>query len=62
MRPVIDALQKEPRPPGAEKIAGTLRAFRIRIGSYRVIYEIHDSVLLVLVIDMGHRREDYRQH
>ena len=58
--PAIDALQDEPRPPGSEKITGTTNAYRIRIGNYRVLYEIHDTMLLILVIDIGHRREIYR--
>lgn len=57
--PAIDALQETPRPPGAVKISGTARAYRIRIGTYRILYEIHDARLLVLVIDVGHRRDIY---
>jgi mRNA interferase RelE/StbE len=55
----IDALSGNPRPGGCRKLAGQ-DAWRIRIGDYRVIYEIHDQVLLVLVIDIGHRLEIYR--
>ena len=58
--PAIDALKDEPRPPGSEKITGAANAYRIRIGNYRVLYEIHDDVLVILVIDLGHRREIYR--
>jgi mRNA-degrading endonuclease RelE of RelBE toxin-antitoxin system len=35
-------------------------AWRIRVGDYRVLYEIHDARLLILVVDIGHRREIYR--
>jgi mRNA interferase RelE/StbE len=55
----IRALADDPRPPGCQKLSGR-PAWRIRIGSYRVIYEIHDDRLLVLVISVGHRREIYR--
>jgi mRNA interferase RelE/StbE len=55
----IDALSGNPRPGGGRKLAGQ-DAWRIRVGDYWVIYEIHDQVLLVLVIDIGHRREIYR--
>ena len=56
----IDALADTPRPAGCTKLAGTTRRYRIRIGHYRVIYEIRDKVLLVLVLDAGHRRDIYR--
>ena len=56
----IDALADVPRPPGCTKLAGTASRYRIRIGGYRVIYEIRDKVLLVLVLDAGHRRDIYR--
>lgn len=56
----IATLADDPRPRGSVKLAGE-DAYRIRIGDYRVIYSIHDNRLLVLVIDVGHRREVYRR-
>jgi mRNA interferase RelE/StbE len=56
----IDALAADPRPSGCRKLAGTDRLYRVRVGDYRVVYEIHDDRLLVLVIKLGHRREVYR--
>lgn len=53
------ALADDPRPPGVRKMRGADRQYRIRVGDYRVIYEIHDDVLLVLVIEVGNRREVY---
>ena len=55
----IQVLADNPRPQGCQKLSGR-SAWRIRIGSYRVIYEIHDDQLRVLVITIGHRREVYR--
>ena len=55
----IDALADDPRPVGCRKLAGQ-QAWRIRVGDCRIIYEIHDQVLVVIVIDIGHRREIYR--
>jgi mRNA interferase RelE/StbE len=55
----IDALSGNPRPVGCKKLAGQ-QAWRIRVGEYRIIYEIHDQVLLVILVDIGHRREIYR--
>jgi mRNA interferase RelE/StbE len=55
----IDALSGDPRPSGCKKLAGQ-EAWRIRVGDYLIIYEIHDQILLVIVVDIGHRREIYR--
>jgi mRNA interferase RelE/StbE len=56
----IRSLQANPKPPGCKKLAGNANFYRIRVGDYRVLYEIRDRVLLVLVIKVGHRREVYR--
>ncbi len=56
----IDALAKQPRPAGAKKLVAELNLWRIRIGSYRVIYQIEDDRLLVLVVKIGHRKDVYR--
>lgn len=53
-------LEANPRPQGAIKLAGQ-NAYRIRVGDYRIIYQIYDDHLLVTVIDVGHRREVYRR-
>ena len=55
----IEALQMDPRPPGCEKLSGMER-YRIRQGAYRILYEIADEVLTVVVVKVGHRREVYR--
>jgi mRNA interferase RelE/StbE len=55
----IQALSKDPRPPGCEKLAAQ-NAFRIRHGSYRIIYTIEDDKLIIIVIKVGHRRDIYR--
>lgn len=52
-------LQEKPRPSGAKRLKGR-DGWRIRVGDYRVIYEIHDRVLQVIVIQIGHRRDVYR--
>ncbi|WP_437228007.1 type II toxin-antitoxin system RelE family toxin [Planctomicrobium sp. SH661] len=57
----IEPLSDDPRPPGVVKIAGDDNAWRIRVGDYRIVYEIHNSRLLVLVIRIGHRRDIYRK-
>jgi len=56
----IETLAGEPRPAGAKKLVGGGGEWRVRTGDYRIVYEIHDGVLLVLVVAVGHRREIYR--
>jgi len=53
-------LVDDPRPHGVEKMSGERNAYRIRVGDYRIIYEIHDAVLIVVVVRVGHRRAVYR--
>ncbi len=60
LSPHIDALTQNPRLLGAEKLTGE-EAYRLRVGDYRILYEVHDKVLLVLVVKVGHRREVYRK-
>ena len=55
----IELLATEPRPNGARKLVGGNGELRVRTGDYRIVYEIHDNVLLVLVIAVGHRRDIY---
>jgi len=55
----IVALSDDPRAPGCEKLSGQER-YRVRQGVYRIIYEIEDEVLAVVVVKVGHRRDIYR--
>jgi mRNA interferase RelE/StbE len=55
----IRSLTENPRPIGCEKLSGQER-YRFRQGSYRIIYEIDDGKVLVLVVKVAHRREAYR--
>lgn len=59
IRPKIDALADDPRPPGVKKLKGEDNAWRIRVGDYRVVYEIHDRILLVVVLRIRHRGSAY---
>ena len=56
----IQALAQNPRPPGCRKLAGSKHDWRIRVGDYRVIYEIADTIRIVRVNRVRHRREVYR--
>ena len=53
-------LEEEPRPSGVKKLSGEDDIYRILVGDYRIIYQIQDSVLVVLVVKVGHRRDVYR--
>lgn len=55
----IRSLAEDPRPPGSEKLSGQER-YRVRQGVYRIVYEIEDQRLVVLVVRVGHRRDVYR--
>jgi mRNA interferase RelE/StbE len=56
----ISLLADEPRPSGCIKLKGR-EAWRIRVGDYRVIYEINDKVLIVKVVTVSHRRDVYKK-
>ena len=56
----IDALRYEPRPAGCEKLSARER-YRVRQGVYRIIYEIKDEELIIIVVKVGHRREVYQR-
>jgi len=54
-----ESLRDEPRPPGSEKLTNQ-ELYRIRQGSYRIVYSVDDVAIVVEVIKVGHRREVYR--
>ena len=56
----LEALQENPRPMGAEKLAGPEDLYRVRVGDWRIVYAIRDRDLVVIVIRIGHRRDVYR--
>lgn len=56
----LELLAEEPRPPAATRLVGGAGEWRVRTGDYRIVYEIEDGRLLILVLSVGHRREVYR--
>jgi mRNA interferase RelE/StbE len=56
----ISLLANEPRPSGCKKMSGYDYIYRIRIGNYRVIYEIDGKQIIIIILKIGHRREVYR--
>jgi mRNA interferase RelE/StbE len=60
LREALDALEENPRPANSVKLKGESELYRARVGDYRIVYQIQDRQLIVLVVQMGHRREIYR--
>ncbi len=57
----IQSLREEPRPRGVRKLGGKLSgAWRIRVGAYRVLYDIYDAHKVVVITDVGQRKDVYR--
>ena len=59
VKQAIRDLEHDPRPPGSQKLKGR-PGWRIRQGDYRVIYEIQDDQLIVIVLDVGNRKDIYK--
>lgn len=60
VRAAIDLLADEPRPSGCVALAGELSVYSVRVGEYRILYEVVDARLVIHVVHVGHRRDDYR--
>jgi mRNA interferase RelE/StbE len=61
VEPILNAIEnlaENPRPQGCKKLKGRL-GYRVRVGDYRIIYEIFDTILVIEVIDLGHRKDIY---
>lgn len=56
----IEALAENPRPPDSKKLSGD-DAMRIRVGVYRIIYEVRNDLLIILILKVGHRKDAYRK-
>jgi len=61
LRTAIDDLEQNARPSGCVKLAGEPDLYRIRVGDYRIIYQVNDLKLTVLVLAIGRRREVSRR-
>ena len=56
----IQSLRENPRPQNMKKLRGREGFLRVRVGDYRIVYQVADDRLVVLVVRIGHRREVYR--
>ncbi len=59
VRDAVRSLAQDPRPSGCRKLTGR-EGWRIRVGDYRVVYEVDDKMQTVTVLHVGHRRDVYR--
>lgn len=56
----IDMLETDPRHHGSVKLSGKQDTYRTRVGKYRIIYEVYDHKVLVIVVNIDHRKDIYR--
>ena len=56
----IRGLAQNPRPPGSKKLSGEEK-YRIRQGDYRILYQVFDDTLLVVIVKIAHRRDVYKK-
>ena len=61
LAPHIEALARDPRPRGARKLSGEDGIYRIRVGDFRMLYIVRDRELVVLVLEIGPRKDVYRK-
>jgi mRNA interferase RelE/StbE len=60
VKTAIDNLAGNPRPPSCSKLKGSVSDYRIRVGNYRIIYTIADTLLIITIIKIAHRKSAYR--
>lgn len=60
IRAAIELLAEDPRPPACIAMTGEDSVYRVRVGNYRIVYEVIDDGLVIHVVRIGHRREVYR--
>jgi len=56
----IEKLEEDPRPRDASKLQSPEELYRVRVGDFRIVYQVEDDRLLVLIVRVGNRREIYR--
>lgn len=60
LREALDALEENARPINSVKLQGEEELYRVRVGDCRIVYQIQDRQLIILIVQIGHRREIYR--
>lgn len=59
MLEAVESLAKDPYPSGVRKLTGSEHSYRIRVGDYRIVYNIRSSILVIEIIRVGHRKNVY---
>lgn len=59
IREVINRLAESPRPHGCKKLSGSLNEYRLRVGDYRILYTINDTIITIYIFKIAHRKEVY---
>ena len=62
IRKILDAVEhlaEQPFPPGVKKLVGTEQTYRVRVGDYRIVYDVLSSMLVIEIIRVGHRKDVY---
>jgi mRNA interferase RelE/StbE len=62
LRDIVKSLANEPRPKGVRKLKGADKTYRVRVGSYRVVYDVYDNDDLVLILLVSRRNETTYRH
>jgi len=57
----LETLEGEPRPARAKKLQGNEELYRVRVGDYRIVYEVRDAVLIVVIVEVGNRSDVYKK-
>lgn len=60
IRAAMELLAGNPRPPACVAMSGERDVYRVRVGNYRIVYEVIDAMLIIHVVRVGHRRDVYR--
>jgi len=61
VKAAIDRLSEDPTPLGSTRLRGRQDAYRIQVGNYRIVYEVHATEIVVYLAGVAHRREIYRR-
>jgi len=59
IREAINSLAENPRPHGCKKLSGSLNEYRVRVGDYRILYSINDTIITIFIFKIAHRKEAY---
>jgi len=59
IREAINSLAENPRPHWCKKLTGSLNEYRVRVGDYRILYSINDTIITIFIFKIAHRKEAY---